>query len=75
MLRRVPSHEESSVSAGRIFEVILAARVRAGLRNAKGTVLGRAPLRVFSPKEVRLLRRDRNRGIGTSLLDSVPIFM
>lgn len=64
MLRQVPSHEESSVSAGRIFEVILGARVRAGLRNAKakGTVMGRAPLRVFSPKEVRMLRRGPEPG-------------
>jgi DNA invertase Pin-like site-specific DNA recombinase len=44
---------------------LIAERVRAGLRNAraKGIILGRPPLRSFSPAEIRQLRRDRRKGM------------
>jgi DNA invertase Pin-like site-specific DNA recombinase len=61
-----------TTTAGKLFYTLLGAfaeferdtireRVKAGLRNAraKGIRLGRAPLRVFTPTEVKQLRRDR----------------
>jgi DNA invertase Pin-like site-specific DNA recombinase len=43
---------------------LIGERVRAGLRNAKakGIRLGAKPLRVFSPAEIRALKRDRRIG-------------
>lgn len=42
---------------------LIAERVKAGIANAraKGKVLGRAPLRRLTPREIQSLRRDRNR--------------
>jgi DNA invertase Pin-like site-specific DNA recombinase len=67
---------DTSTPAGKMVFTVLASvaelersligeRVRAGLRNAraKGVRLGRAPLRTFTQAEVRLLRRDRRKGM------------
>lgn len=45
---------------------LIAERVKAGLRNAraKGTRLGRPPLRELSAVEIRQLRGDRRRGVS-----------
>jgi len=63
---------DTSTPAGKMTFTVLGAvaelersligeRVKAGLRNAraKGKRLGREPLRVFTPKEVQQLKRDR----------------
>jgi DNA invertase Pin-like site-specific DNA recombinase len=49
---------------------LIGERVRAGLRNAKakGKRLGRTPLRVLSPTELRALRQDRQKGISFKAL-------
>jgi DNA invertase Pin-like site-specific DNA recombinase len=45
---------------------LIAERVRAGLRNAraKGKRLGRAPLRTFSDRDIRELRKRRSQGVS-----------
>jgi len=50
-------------SVAELERSLIAERVRAGLRNAraKGTRLGRPPLREISVAEIRQLRRDRRR--------------
>jgi DNA invertase Pin-like site-specific DNA recombinase len=72
---------DTSTPAGRMVFTVLGAvaelersligeRVKAGLRNAKakGVRLGRLPLRTFTPKEIRALRRDRRRGLSYTQL-------
>jgi DNA invertase Pin-like site-specific DNA recombinase len=68
---------DTTTAAGKMMFTVLGAvaelersligeRVRAGLRNAKakGTRLGRPPLKVLSTAEIRQLRRDRRRGVS-----------
>lgn len=65
---------DTSTPAGKMVFTVLGAvaelersligeRVKAGLRNAKakGVVLGRKPLRSWTPAEIRSLRRDRRK--------------
>jgi DNA invertase Pin-like site-specific DNA recombinase len=65
-----------TTTAGKLFYTLLGAfaefekdtireRVRAGLRNAKarGVQLGRPALRKFTAADIRLLRRDRRKGM------------
>lgn len=72
---------DTSTPAGKMVFTVLGAvaelersligeRVKAGLRNAKakGTQLGRKPLRVFTASEVRQLRHDRQRNMSFSAL-------
>jgi DNA invertase Pin-like site-specific DNA recombinase len=68
---------DTSTPAGKMVFTVLGAvaelersligeRVRAGLRNAraKGIRLGRPPLRKLSDADIKLLRRDRRRGMS-----------
>jgi DNA invertase Pin-like site-specific DNA recombinase len=53
-------------SVAELERSLIGERVRAGLRNAKakGTRLGRPPLRDFSPADIRQLRRERRGGMS-----------
>lgn len=59
-------------SVAELERSLIGERIRAGLRNAraKGKRLGRAPLRVLRPAEVKQLRRERRRGISFKKLAS-----